>query len=120
VKKNTDNGQKISDVLPEWLIKSRKRRGYTQQEVVDLLANSGIEISLRTYVGYEAGKTEPALSLALEIFDVLGILIISVFKDDELHVSFRDKEDQPDFPKIDELEKRLRKLEERFSDKDSE
>ena len=48
------------------LIEVRKKRGYSQQKMSELL-----KIARTTYTGYETGKFAPSLDKSLKIKDIL-------------------------------------------------
>lgn len=52
--------------MREKLIEIRKKRGYTQEQMANLL-----EIARTTYTGYENGNFDPSLEIALKIKKIL-------------------------------------------------
>ncbi|MEM8487422.1 MAG: helix-turn-helix domain-containing protein [Bacteroidota bacterium] len=68
------------------MLVARKERELTQKGAVDFLAQRGVEMSLRTYVSYESGKSEPSFSLAIDICRAFGISVWLGIRDDGLSV----------------------------------
>lgn len=55
-------------MFPRILNKTRKSKGFTAQQMADLLV-----VSLRTYRHYESGKTSPNLDTLIKIADILDV-----------------------------------------------
>ena len=58
----------------EELIKLRKQRGYTQEEIAEKLG-----ISRSAYANYEHGRNEPSLEMAIKILEILRYKDIKIF-----------------------------------------
>ncbi len=47
---------------------ARKERGYTAQQMADML-----HVTIRTYRNYESGTTSPSLGTLVQLADILGV-----------------------------------------------
>ena len=74
------HGPCLQGAFPQRLNEARKAKGFTAQEMADLLA-----VSLRTYRNYESGHSAPSLETLVRIADILGVTT-----DDLLRASVHD------------------------------
>ena len=55
-------------MFPQRLNQTRKQKGFTAQQMADLL-----HVTLRTYRNYESGTTNPSFTILVRIADILGV-----------------------------------------------
>ena len=78
----------IDESLGYNLLRLRKNRGYTQQQIADRL-----NLNRSTYTKYETGVSEPSIEIMRKIAEIFSV-DISVLVADKADAEFRDKESE--------------------------